>query len=84
LRLNLKFLPRLHLEKEDVEVIDLVLTSALASQIKRDDTLYDFLGVEDHADYESGIYSFIRPSGGPGWLKVCHILGLSDTIEHRI
>ncbi len=33
----------------------MVLTSALASQIKRDGTSYDFLGVVDHADYESDI-----------------------------
>jgi hypothetical protein len=39
----------------------LVLTSALASQIKRDCTSYDFLGVVDHADYESDICFFIRP-----------------------
>ncbi len=34
----------------------MVLTSALASQIKRDGTSYDFLGVVDHADYESDIF----------------------------
>jgi len=54
----------------------LVVTSALASQIKRDGTSYDFLGVVDHADYESDICFFIRPSGGPGWLQGCHILGI--------
>jgi Leucine-rich repeat (LRR) protein len=54
----------------------LVLTSALASQIKRDGTSYDLLGVVDHADYESDIFFFIRSSGGPGWLQVCHILGI--------
>jgi hypothetical protein len=51
----IRFLPRLHLQKQDVEVIDLVLTSALASQIKRDGTSYDLLGVVDHADYESDV-----------------------------
>jgi hypothetical protein len=45
----------------------LALTSALASQIKRDGTSYDFLGVVDHADYESDISFLIRPSGGPVW-----------------
>jgi hypothetical protein len=43
----------------------LVVTSALASQIKRDGTSYDFLGVVDHANYESDIRFLIRPSGGP-------------------
>ncbi len=41
----------------------MVLTSALASQIKRDGTSYDLLGLLDHADYESDICFFIRPSG---------------------
>jgi hypothetical protein len=57
---NLLFLFSFYLHsvslKKDVDVIDLVLTSALASQIKRDVTSYDFLGVVDHADYESDIY----------------------------
>jgi hypothetical protein len=67
------FLPRLHLEKKDVEVVDLVLTSALASQIKRDGTSYDLLGVVDHADYESNISFLIRPTGGPVWFtEVSH------------
>ncbi len=55
-----------------MEVIDLVLTSALASQFKWDGTLYDFLGVLDHADYESDICFLIRPSGGPH----CHFYGV--------
>jgi hypothetical protein len=48
----------------------LVLTSALASQIKQDGTSYDFLGVVDHANCESGISFLIRPSGGPVWFAV--------------
>jgi hypothetical protein len=47
------------------EVIDLVVTSALARNRRNRWFLYDFLAVLDHADYESYISFLIRPSGGP-------------------
>jgi hypothetical protein len=48
------------LETRLVEVIDLVLTSALASQIQDLSSFYDLLEVIDHAVYESDICFFIR------------------------
>jgi hypothetical protein len=47
--------------------IDLVVTSALASNRRNRLFLYDFLDVLDHVDYESDISFLIRPSGGPVW-----------------
>jgi hypothetical protein len=43
----------------------LVVNSALASQIERNGTSYDFLGVVDHADYESEIFFSSDLPAGP-------------------
>ena len=40
--------------------------------------------VLDYADYESEIGFFIRTQGCPGGEHGCHILGIWDTIEHRV
>jgi hypothetical protein len=41
-------------------------------------------GVVDHADYESDNSFWIWQSDGPGLLQGCHIVGMWDTIGHRV
>ncbi len=58
--------------KQNVEVIDLVVTSALARKLQN--LFYLAIWVLDYADYESDIGYFIRTQGGPGrctWVPHC-------------
>jgi hypothetical protein len=69
-------------KNQDVEVLDLVVTSALAKKCRNIRFLYDFLEFLDHADYESEIIFLIRPSGGPVWfagVSHCEYMRYHDT-----